>query len=181
MYASDNGDSLPTVYRTASSFTTYWLYDNNQWRNLGLLYTNGYVKAPETFYCLSGKARPNEVLAYNGPENEWTNGKVRSSFPARIQAKADGTVIKTAEAEWKLRDFTTKVVYSDFIGVTAFQGGGIVDGTIYAVHNGDGYNRLFGDSSVRWTRPGRLTSRISSSVPVDERQLLHYLELDTLP
>lgn len=182
MYATDNEDRFPTVYRTASSFTTYWLRFNSTYRNLGLLLTNGYISAPEVYYCMSRKSRPQEVLAFNGPGNEWTNaaGNVRISYPARIQAKSDGTVITGPTAEWKSKDFSTKVIYSDFVGVVGFQGGGIADGFIYPVHNGQGYNRLFGDSSVRWTKPGRLTSRINASAPSDQRQLLHFEELDTL-
>src|SRR6188508_600221 len=38
MYASDNQEKLPTVYRTASIFTTYWLRYNGAYKNLGLLF-----------------------------------------------------------------------------------------------------------------------------------------------
>ena len=60
----------------------------------------------------------------------------------------------------KYTDYTEKVIYSDFIGVDEFQGGGIIKGWILAPHKGQGYNRLFGDTSVRWTRPGPLTRQI---------------------
>jgi prepilin-type N-terminal cleavage/methylation domain-containing protein len=180
MYSNDNQDRLPTVFRTASSFTTYWLRYSSVPRNLGLVLSNSYVQAPEVYYCLSRTARPGEVLAYNGPGNYWSNASVRVSYPARIQMRDDGTVNTSGTAEWKAKDFTAKVIYSDFVGVVGFQGGGITDGHIYPVHDGQGYNRLFGDGSVRWTRPGMLTSRITAATPSDARQLLHFQELDQL-
>jgi prepilin-type N-terminal cleavage/methylation domain-containing protein len=180
MYSSDQQDRLPTLFRTASSFTTYWLRYNSTPRNLGLVLSNSYIVAPEVYYCLSRKARPGEVLAYDGPGNAWSNVSVRISYPARFPEK-DGQPVTTSTHEWKLRDYATKVIYSDFVGVVGFQGGGIADGFIYPVHDGQGYNRLFGDSSVRWTRPGLLTGRITSATPSDARQMLHFQELDTLP
>jgi prepilin-type N-terminal cleavage/methylation domain-containing protein len=182
MYADDHDGNLPTMYRTASAFTTYWMRTGAPWiqasgvsRNLGLLYEHQYVIAPLTFYCMGGRARQNEVLAFNGPGNEWEGSTVRSSYPGRL-VNATGST-----AEWKLTEYTTKVIYSDFIGVKDFQGGGIDQGYIYPVHNDEGYNRLFGDGSARWTTPGRLTSRITSSAPNLQRQIAHYEELDELP
>lgn len=180
MYASDNGDKLPTVYKTASSFTTYWVRDGS-YRNLGLLYEHKYVVTPHSFYCLSRTVRPNEVLAYDGPGNIWTNTRVRCSYPARLGAKSDGTPMDGATHEWKAQEYIKKVIYSDFVGVVGYQGGGITDGHIYPVHDGRGYNRLFGEGSVRWCKPGRLTSRITATDPGPQRQLLHFEELDLLP
>src|SRR4051794_36874899 len=37
MYASDNSDKLPTIFRTASDFTTYWFHSGSEYKNLGLL------------------------------------------------------------------------------------------------------------------------------------------------
>jgi type II secretory pathway pseudopilin PulG len=180
MYASDNQEKLPTVYRTASIFTTYWLRYNGVYKNLGLLFEANYVKPPHSFYCLSGEARPNEVLAYNGPGNEWTNTSVRCSYPARTAIENVGGV-NTVVTEWKAQNYVTNVVYSDFVGVADYQGGGIEVGYIYPVHNGKGYNRLFGDSSVRWAKPGPLTKQVSSATPSIVQQVNYYLELDTLP
>ena len=180
MYASDNQEKLPTVYRTASIFTTYWLRYNGAYKNLGLLFEGNYVKPPRSFYCLSGEARPNEVLAYNGPGNEWTNTSVRCSYPARTAIENVGGV-NTVVTEWKAQNYVTNVVYSDFIGVADYQGGGIEVGYIYPVHNGKGYNRLFGDSSVRWAKPGPLAKQVSSATPSIVQQVNFYLELDMLP
>jgi prepilin-type N-terminal cleavage/methylation domain-containing protein len=179
MYSGDNNEHWPTVFRTTSTFTTYWVRYSSQYRNLGLLLTNGYVKPAESFYCMSREARPNEVLAYNAPGNEWTNTSVRSSYPARL-VDTGGVPMTGSTAEWKEQDYVTKVIYSDFVGVIGFQGGGITQAYIYPVHDGEGYNRLFGDGSVRWTKPGPLTRQISAATPSDDLQMQYYQELDSL-
>ncbi len=179
MYAGDNKERLPTAFRTASPFTTYWVRYSALYRNLGLLYTNQYLTAPHTFYCLSRKARFQEVLAYDAPDNFWTNASVRCSYPARL-VDEDGVPMGST-AEWKIQDYVKKVIYSDFVGVVGYQGGGIENAFIYPVHDGRGYNRLFGDTSVRWARPGPLTSKISATAPSPVRQMQYFQELDQLP
>ena len=179
MYAGDNKERLPTVFRTASSFTTYWVRYSDQYRNLGLLYSNQYLTVPHTFYCLSRKARFQEVLAYDAPDNFWTNPSMRCSYPARL-VDEDGVPMGST-AEWKMHDYVKKVIYSDFVGVVGYQGGGIENAFIYPVHDGRGYNRLFGDTSVRWARPGPLTSKISATAPSPVRQMQYFQELDQLP
>ena len=176
MYALDNRDQLPTIFRTASAFTGYWLRSGGDYKNLGMLITGAYVKPPPSFYCLSGAARANEVLAYNVPDNYWTNNDVRSSYPVRY-AFENGAVV----TDWKLRNYNTNVLYSDFIGVQNYQGGGIDVGYVYPVHQGKGYNRMFGDGSVRWTKPGPLTKKVTNSVPSPLQMIQYYQELDTLP
>jgi prepilin-type N-terminal cleavage/methylation domain-containing protein len=180
MYAMENEDKMPPVYRSATIFTTYWLRHNSVYCNLGLLLSGNYITPPRTFYCMSGAARPNETLAYNGPDNNWTNTSVRSSFPARTEVKIiNGANVITSD--WKLRNYVTNVIYSDFVGVTGWQGGGIETGYIYMAHNGEGYNRLFGDGSTRWARVGPLTSKVSTTTPTLLQQWNFYLELDRLP
>jgi prepilin-type N-terminal cleavage/methylation domain-containing protein len=179
MYSNDNGERLPSVFRTSSSFTTYWLRYSGEYKNLGLLLTNAYVTPAKSYYCMSREARPDEVLGYNAPGNEWTNVSVRISYPARLVDTAG--VPMGSNAEWKMQDYVRKVVYSDFVGVVGYQGGGIGQGYIYPVHDGQGYNRLFGDSSVRWTKPGPLTRQISASTPSAAQQLAYFQELDLLP
>ncbi len=180
MYSSDNQEMLPTIYRTASVFTGYWFHSGSEYKNLGLLFSGNYVTAPHVFYCLSGEARPNEVLAYNGPQNEWTNSSVRSSYPARLALENVGG-LNVMVTKWKIQNYITNVIYSDFVGVSDFQGGGIDVGYIYPVHQGKGYNRLFCDSSARWTKPGPLTKQVSSAVPSAVQQVNYYRELDVLP
>ena len=179
MYSNDNQDRLPTVFRTASSFTTYWLRYSGTPRNLGLVLTNAYVTPADSYYCLSRRARVGEVLAYNGPDNAWSNASVRVSYPARF-LDTDGVQMTASTGEWKTVGYTAKVIYSDFVGVVGYQGGGIDTGTIYAAHEGRGYNRLFGDGSVRWCKPGPLTSKISASTPSPLRQMQYFQELDVL-
>jgi len=179
MYADDNRSCLPPVRRTASSFTTYYMrLSHTEHVNLGLLLTNRYVTAPRAYYCASRERRLGEVLAYNVPDNEWDAPEVRSSFPARF-LEVDGQPMEYS-ADWKLTDYVQKVLYSDFVGVVDFQGGGIEQFHIYAPHEGKGYNRLFGDGSVRWTRPGPLTSKIGSTAAPPSRQVKFYEELDML-
>ncbi len=182
MYAADNGDWLPPVTRSASPFTTYWMTNG---RNLGLLMDGGYVDNEEVFFCPTRDVDPNEALGYSSPGNITADGRrERSSFPARYFSSS-------SPAHWKLTGLIDRpslgpietmqaVIYSDFVGVKNFQGGGITGSRIGEVHEGRGFNRLFGDGSVRWTAPGPLTSRLSSGVSggILER---YYEELDYLP
>jgi hypothetical protein len=82
--------------------------------------------------------------------------------------------------EWKISASITNVIYSDFVGVVGYQGGGIDTGYIYPVHQGAGYNRLFGDGSCRWARVGPLTKQISATPPSPVQQIGYYQELDIL-
>ena len=108
--------------------------------------------------------------------NQWDSTSVRVSYPARTSI-VNGMVV----TEWKEKDYVTNVVYSDFVGVMNYSAGGFAgEGTIYPVHEGKGYNRLFGDSSVRWTKPGQLTKNISATVPSQLRLSQYFAELDTL-
>ncbi len=179
MYADDNRGYLPTVTRTASSFTTYYLrLDSSRHVNLGLLLTNAYLTVPHAYYCASRERKQGEVLAYDAPDNKWDGPTVRSSFPARLLL-VDGEPMESV-AEWRLAEYSRKVLYSDFVGVDGFQGGGIKKFHIYAAHNGDGFNRLFGEGSVRWARPGPLTSRIGPVAAPPSRQVMFFEELDEL-
>lgn len=183
MYASDYSDRMPSFYRTASSFTSYWLRDGG-YKNHGLLIAGSYVTSPQSFYCLSKDIRPNEVLGLNAPGNEWTNSRVRSSFPMR-QPEINGppvTPVTGSTAEWKAQDYIRKVIISDFVGTTpGFQGGGIDVGYIYEAHEGRGFNRLFGDGSGRWTKPGPLTRKLTIANPSAVKLMQYYQELDSLP
>jgi prepilin-type N-terminal cleavage/methylation domain-containing protein len=179
MYASDNKDFLPPVERTASSFTTYWFRLGGDLVNLGRLYEGGYVETPETFYDISLNRRPGAVLAFDVEGNEWEADMVRSSYPARLLEVDDSPM--GGFGQWKLKDYAQKVIYSDFVGVDGFQGGGIQELHIFAPHRGNGYNRLFGDVSVRYTKPGPLTSRIGPFGAPPARQIKFYEELDQLP
>ncbi len=170
LYASDHEDHLPPVSTSASAFTTYWLWRGNTPANLGHLLDQGYVDTDEVFFCPSRDVDPQEALSYHSANNITSDGRrERASFAARYLSTTDNP------AEWRLTDYierptkgpievTRAVIYSDFVGVKNFQGGGISGARIGPVHQDRGFNRLFGDGSVRWTEPGPLTSNISSGV-----------------
>lgn len=180
MYASDNVDKMPDIFKTASIFTTYWFKNGGAHKNLGLLFSGNYVTAPRAFYCLSGDARPDEALAYNSPQNLWTNANVRISYPARTFTNTGPNGLTQVGNTWKTKDFVTNVVYSDFVGVKNYQGGGIEAGFIYPVHQDQGYNRLFGDGSSRWAKPGVETRKVSSAIQSPAQMVKFYQELDIL-
>jgi len=104
---------------------------------------------------------------------------VRSSYPVRyvVDSSSGSPVIAS---EWKMSNFVTNVIYSDFVGVVGYQGGGIDVGYIYPVHQGQGYNRGFGDGSCRWAKVGPLTRQISATPPSPVQQVNYYQELDVL-
>ncbi len=187
MYAADNDENLPPVFRTASPFSTYWLWYGGQARNLGLLLEGKYIDSEEVFFCPGREIEPREAIGYHSPINIAPDGRrQRSSFPAR-------TIAAASPADWKLTDYIERprrgrievshaVIYSDFVGVKDWSGGGISGGSVInETHKGAGFNRLFGDGSVRWTAPGPMTSRISSASPSPARLMQFYEELDELP
>ncbi|MEO5802451.1 MAG: DUF1559 domain-containing protein [Verrucomicrobiota bacterium] len=180
MYASDNKDKMPDIFRTASVFTTYWFKSGGSYKNLGLLLDGNYMKTPKSFYCLSGDARSDEALAYNSPQNIWTNPNVRVSYAARTFTNTAPNGLVQIGTDWKIQNFVTNVIYSDFVGIKNYQGGGIESGYIYPVHEDQGYNRLFGDGSTRWTKPGPETKKVSSTSQSAAQMVKFYLELDTL-
>lgn len=184
LYSADNDDWLPPVSRSASAFTTYWMTNG---RNLGLLYEGGYVDDEQVFFCPTRDVDPLEALGYHSPGNIASDGRrERSSYPARY-------ISNDNPARWRLTGWIERpslgpietiraVIYSDFVGVKDYQGGGI-SGTgtrIGTVHEGRGFNRLFGDGSVRWAAPGPLTRQIGTSVSGGILERL-YEELDHLP
>ncbi len=94
-YANDSRENLPPLYRTASSFTTYYMRSPAVGTiNLGKLANRKYIKDPRAFYCPGQHASHSASLAFNGPDNKWyweseweaLNPKVqlRCSYPARL-------------------------------------------------------------------------------------------------
>ena len=187
-YSYEYMDQLPTLYRSGSPFTTYWMSTPNTGDvNLGLLANESYSPEPKVYYCVTQNRAAHASLSFNGPDNKWDGDLLRSSYPARLVEVPMRRSPNTREpmranelANWKLPDYARKVIYSDFIGVDGFKGGGIIVGYLYAPHKGQGFNRLFGDSSVQWGKPGRLTSKISDRAPSAEMQVNYYKELDIL-
>ncbi len=205
-YATDHRSQFPTLYRTASAFTTYYMRSPGVGAvNLGHLSGRRYVNEPKTFYCAGQRTANSAALTYNGLSNTWysdvdwealpTKVPVRSSYPARlIEVPAGNQQIGGAiqyvpmaagqRYSWKSDDYTHKVVYSDFTGVREWIGGGVEPetGRIAWPHNGEGYNRLFGDTAVRWAKPATLNHiRLISDVrPTPQEQVVYWKELDRL-
>src|SRR5690606_19352922 len=131
-YAGDNHDDLPPISRSGSSFTTYWIFRSGGYENLGLLLEGGYIDDDQVLFCPSRDVDPAEALSYNGNGNVTTHGteqvRERSSFPARF--------FPDNPHRWKLTDTIDRptlgsvelinvVIYSDFVGVKNFIGGGL--------------------------------------------------------
>lgn len=185
-YAGDNHDELPPVSRSGSAFTTYWIYRGGNYENLGLLLEGGYIDDDKVLFCPTRDVDPAEALSYNGIGNitkvGTTEVRERSSFPARFHPNNPG--------RWALTDIIERptlgsaeimnvVIYSDFVGVKNFVGGGLST-RIGPTHEDRGFNRLFGDGSVRWTAPGPLTGKIGSGDPGPGILPRLYEELDRL-
>ena len=182
-YAAENNHQLPTLYRTASPFTTYFMRTESSGDvNLGILAAENYAPRPHAFYCTSQERMDNASLTHDGPDNAWDGPKFRSSYPARL-IEVDGAPMPSGtKTDWNTIQYgQSRVVFSDFLGVDGFQGGGIIVGTLWAPHRGRGYNRLFGEGSARWCEPGPLTSQVDATAPTPEEHVAYYEELDELP
>ena len=173
LWSKNEDGNLPTWYRSGSNFTTYWIRNDGQFRGLGLLFEDGIIETPEVFYCPAHMTFENDVLTYNGTANTWGSNKVRSSFTARSLDNSAG--LGNQIREWKLVDYGDKTIYTDFVGVNKWTNGSVY---IYWPHKNDGFNRMKGDMSVKWARPGAATKTASASTPSDAQLLLMYEELD---
>lgn len=228
MYAQAHKDQLPPIFRTATSFTTYYLRANGAGTHgLGLLIDRRYISDPKTFYCTGQHSRDSASLTYNGPDNRYYSRKawddlpsprpqVRCSYPARLievpqeaqQIGAGPTMRPMPAGEltgWRMgrfsqtvlgpnprkiiaTDLSQKVVYSDFTGVTLWTGGGLETGNVASPHNLKGFNRLFGDASVRWLKPDLINETpigippavrpLSTVKPTEREQADYYKVLD---
>ncbi|MBI1368711.1 MAG: DUF1559 domain-containing protein [Planctomycetes bacterium] len=138
----------------ANPFVTYWMWDTSTPTkrnpvNLGHLFR--YSKDPGMYFDVSLDPK-RDSLAFNGPDNPWNDGqgdsiaRLRSSYPARSLQFKYGT----GTHYWRMDEFSHNVIYSDFVGVDNWNGGGIILGTINKPHRGLGYNRLFAEGAVRW-------------------------------
>jgi prepilin-type N-terminal cleavage/methylation domain-containing protein len=179
-YVTANKGQLPVIYRSTTSFTTYYMRFNSVHGgavNLGLLANRKYANEPDVYYCPGQERVKNAALLKNGPSNQWISQaawdamtaaqkdtiRLRSSYPTRlIELPAKNTQIggkQTYEplpagtlGGWRQSDYYQKVLYSDFTGADNWEGGGVGDGGgfVYMPHRRRGVNRLFGDTSVRW-------------------------------
>jgi len=202
MYINDFKDQMPTLYRTTTSFTTYYMRSPAAGTvNLGLLANRRYVNDPKAFYCAGQHHVFSQSLTFDGPDNKWYSDQqwaaispkvpVRSAFPARlIEIRVENQQIGGSPSYkpmpageltgWQHRKYAQKVIYSDFTGVINFRGGGIVEGLVSSPHSTTGYNRLFGDASVRWARPDQIVKYrpLTEEAPTPEEMVAYYKILD---
>ncbi|MCM8537286.1 MAG: type II secretion system GspH family protein [Lentisphaeraceae bacterium] len=174
LFSKDDNGNLPTWFRTGNSnFASYWMFYNGRYRGIGLLYEAEYLKTEEIFYCPAHSQQENALLKHNGTGNTWGGIKWRSSFTSR--AISDGTGGIEVETDWKLINYADKVTYTDFVGVNNWTNGTV---SIYWPHKNTGFNRLLGEGSVKWVRPGSEMKTASSSTPGNNRLLRMYQELE---
>lgn len=197
-YMHDSKGHLPTLYRTPTSFTTYYMYRPETGKiNLGLLARNQYASDPELFYCPTQNREDSASLSYNSDDNPWAGPTftppeaVRSSYLARLVEvpKTTTQIGSTKKTEpmpagkfidWKVEKYNQKAIYSDFTGTNGFQGGGIIIGYIWMPHRSRGFNKLYGDSSVLWGKPDLLEEYrpITGQAPTPEEMVEYWKLLD---
>jgi hypothetical protein len=102
---------------------------------------------------------------------------VNASYTTRYRNAAEIQSLR-----WNVYNFTNKVIYSDFIGVNNWPGRGRFTQRICSPHQGDGYNRLFGDGSVTWVNAAALeaTRPINEIEPTSDELKQYFLSLDVL-
>ena len=176
-YADEWNDSLPPVWRTASSFTTYWMRVTGVPCGLGLLESQKYLTEAAAFYCPAQERNALALLRYNITENPWAAADCRSSYRARL-FRTSGVPLKAAVwGNWRLKDYPRLVIFTDYTGVD-----GYAVGTRYIMipHQRQGCNRLFGDGAAAWTPLGPKTRNVTAAAPPDETQAQYFEELDQL-
>lgn len=158
-YEVDTNGYMPTHHGGgAHPFTTYWINTNGSSLkrvNLGCLLDR--MSDPLAYYDPSTVSASTSALSLDGPDNRWNDGegnnpgsndfRLRSSYPARSREIELG---KSGTSDWKLEQFQHKVIYSCFVGVDQWSGGGIINGKIVSPHKLTGNNALFADTSVHW-------------------------------
>ncbi|HOA73763.1 MAG TPA: prepilin-type N-terminal cleavage/methylation domain-containing protein [Phycisphaerae bacterium] len=206
-YVTDNRGELPVRYRTASSFTTYFMRAGLVHKGavgLGLLANRRYVPEPLVFYCPGQDNTKSACLVYNSVDNRWVTDaafsgmtdsakrdvKVRASYMARpgmkekyaqIGAKPKEVLIPSGEVVgWRQDEYYQKVIYSDFLGVHGFFNLAVDSTLINSPHDRKGYYRLFGDMSARWKHAAALERlrRINEEPPDGPEMIAYWKELD---
>jgi prepilin-type N-terminal cleavage/methylation domain-containing protein len=149
-YGNDFDGNLPAVYRTGSAFTTYWIRSSSPDEvNLGLVIE--YVTSADVFYCPWHQNTPDSALRYDGLQNLWDSDTVRSSYPARLIRTEDGGILSGGvRGKWRLNEYGNKAIYSEYIGLNDWQGGGVTVGKLVSPHDNEGFNFLTGDGSASW-------------------------------
>lgn len=188
-YSLDYRSALPTHVAGPQPFDTVQMASGaGDWMNLGLL--QDYVGAENSFFCPTQDAARSPAIAYNSHNNKWKTKHPRkqddadgqelnSSFAARPLLQAQSAV-----PSWRTHNYHNRVIYTDFLGVDKWQGrNGRLIGPLFAAHDGRGYNRLFGDGSVRWVDQGPLQEKrpIRDQLPAATDMNDYYMLLDVLP
>ncbi len=188
-YVVDNNKWLPTHHGGGGNpFVTYWMNRHSAPTltrvNLGLLLDG--MPSPQIYYDVSLGRDERSALSYNGPDNPWNDSygdsinRLRSSYPARSRQAEIG---QSGTSHWRLNRYDGKVLYSCFVGVDEWNGGGIIAGRIIAPHKREGVNRLFADGAVRWADGESIDNfrPVDSITPSAVEQLAYYELLDELP
>jgi len=191
-YVVDHQGWLPTHFGGGGNpFVTYWMNETPPSMsgvlkrvNLGLLLDR--MPSPEIYYCASIAGDPRSALSLNGPDNPWNDSegdsinRLRSSYPARSRQAEPGVVLNGRKSHWRIKRYAGKVLYSDFVGVDHWNGGGIINGLILAPHRGEGVNLLFDDMSVRWSPTNDVNDfrPVGPTTPNAVEQLTYYEILD---
>jgi len=182
-YSIDSNDLMPTYYGDDGlAFDTLAMRKpDGSAVNLGLL--TKYVESPDAFYCEAGRDGASPDIAFDTALNHWNHGDgspgswLSAGFSARFKSES------LIDQHRELGNFTNKVIYSEFLGVDGWDGGGRFNGPIFAPHNGSGYNLLFGDGCVHWVQSTAIDSvrPIGKDAPSNDAMRNYYLLLDVLP
>jgi len=195
--AMDESGRLPEHHldEGASFDTVSMRRDHDAYVNLGQLL--GYVSQAEVLYCPSQSDEASPALAFDSKANPFQRGNpggddgpgyavgafdppigTNSSYAAR--SLIDPGPRPTA---WAIRNFSNRVIYSDFLGVDGWTGFGRIKGQVNAPHDDAGYNRLFGDGAVHWAdaEPLEQLRPIDGDEPGGEALRAYYELLDVLP
>jgi type II secretory pathway pseudopilin PulG len=182
-YSKDHFGRLPAYYGADDlAFDTLAMRKpDGSAVNLGLLV--GYVRTPGTFYCETGRNGWSPDIAFDSPFNNWNNGDgppgswLSAGYSARFQED------RQAHRHRQVDHFNNKVMYSEFLGVDGWEGGGRFSGPIFAPHRGEGYNLLFGDGGVQWVQATAINSlrSVGKDMPGRDAMRDYYLLLDVLP
>lgn len=201
-YSVEAFDALPTHYRGSLPIDTVAMGALDMGAvNLGLIVP--YMSDGQVFYCPTQTEDVSPDLAYDSPANPWPPPQVppaggpggpggppnqpgppdQFAAPNSSYATRPFTGHISVQPHWRLSNYNSQTIYTDFLGVDGWEGPGRFNSPLHAPHRGRGYNRLFGDGAARWTDAEPLeNARPIGSVMPTEAQLQAYFELmDILP
>jgi len=184
-FGVDHGNRLPTHWEgSAVMFDTLGMRKpSGEAVNLGLLID--YDGGPEQFYCPTQTEQTSPSIAYDTALNPWNDGAgtvppngLKSAFAARTRRFMGGTL-----PSWSIHNYSSQVIYTDFLGVSSYEGVGRFKGTVMAPHARLGVNRLFGDGSVHWAELSMLDAYrpLSDTLPTPKQMYEYFRILDIVP